>query len=500
MLSDRCRPSPSSSAAENRARLRRDAAAQLRTFALRASGRKQRSRDSPDDHRSWPARRLGRRSVTSASVLPALARSPRHGGAARSTAACSACSSDFPQNERREPSITALWPRGSHRAAFIDSKLTPLIVIASVLLGVAAIVLLPREEEPQIKVPMVDVLVSMPGSSAKEVEERVTRPMEKLLWEIPGVEYLYSTSRDGESLVIVRFKVGADPSPASSRLTEKLQANFDRIPHGVARAAHQAEVHRRRADPRAHVSQRALRSPHAAPARRPGGRCGQAGAAGRRDHPDRRRAPRDARAARSGEARLAQSQRRRPRADAPAGEPPDLARRAHDRQPGGRRGDRRFPRQRQDVGNVVVGVFGGRPSICARSRTSSTARRSRRTTCSLATARRAPRLAKNPPSRSASPSAPARTPSPSRTTSCARSTRSRARFIPADVAVTVTRHYGETAAEKSNELLLHMGIAVFGVARSSGSRSAGASPASSRWPFRPPSRSRCWSSISTASR
>ena len=65
--------------------------------------------------------------------------------------------------------------------AFIDSKLTPLIVIASVLLGVFAVLMLPREEEPQIKVPMVDVLVSMPGSSAKEVEERVTRPMEKLL-------------------------------------------------------------------------------------------------------------------------------------------------------------------------------------------------------------------------------------------------------------------------------------------------------------------------------
>jgi len=94
--------------------------------------------------------------------------------------------------------------------AFIDSKLTPLIVITSVLLGAAAIIMLPREEEPQIKVPMVDVLVSMPGFSAKEVEERATRPMEKLLWEIPGVEYIYSTSRPGESLAIVRFKVGED--------------------------------------------------------------------------------------------------------------------------------------------------------------------------------------------------------------------------------------------------------------------------------------------------
>ena len=72
------------------------------------------------------------------------------------------------------------------RVGVIDSKLTPLIVVSSVLLGLFAVIMLPREEEPQIKVPMIDVLVSMPGFSAKEVEERATRPMEKLLWEIPG--------------------------------------------------------------------------------------------------------------------------------------------------------------------------------------------------------------------------------------------------------------------------------------------------------------------------
>jgi multidrug efflux pump subunit AcrB len=118
--------------------------------------------------------------------------------------------------------------------AFIDSKLTPLVVITSVLLGVAAIFLLPREEEPQIKVPMIDVLVAMPGFSAKEVEERATRPMEKLLWEIPGVEYIYSTSRPGESLAIVRFKVGEDVEKSLVKLNQKLQSNFDRIPQGVS--------------------------------------------------------------------------------------------------------------------------------------------------------------------------------------------------------------------------------------------------------------------------
>jgi len=118
--------------------------------------------------------------------------------------------------------------------AFINSKLTPLIIVSSILLGVAAVLLLPREEEPQIKVPMVDVLVSMPGTSAKEAEERVTRPMEKLLWEIPGVEYVYSTSRPGESLVIVRFLVGSNAEECLVRLNQKLQSNFDRIPHGAS--------------------------------------------------------------------------------------------------------------------------------------------------------------------------------------------------------------------------------------------------------------------------
>ncbi len=117
---------------------------------------------------------------------------------------------------------------------FVDSKLTPLLIVAAILLGLASIILLPREEEPQIKVPMIDVLVSMPGAGAREVAERVTRPMEQLLWEIPGVEYVYSTSRPAESLVVVRFKVGSDLEQSLVRLNQKLQTNFDRIPHGVA--------------------------------------------------------------------------------------------------------------------------------------------------------------------------------------------------------------------------------------------------------------------------
>ena len=123
---------------------------------------------------------------------------------------------------------------GRIAAAFIHSKLTPLVVLASLALGLLAVIALPREEEPQIIVPMVDVFVQMPGASPTEVEQRVTRPMEKLLWEIPGVEYVYSTSSPGMSMVIVRFRVGEQEEPALVRLNQKLSAHFDMIPPGAS--------------------------------------------------------------------------------------------------------------------------------------------------------------------------------------------------------------------------------------------------------------------------
>jgi len=122
---------------------------------------------------------------------------------------------------------------GRLAAAFIQSKLTPLFIVASIALGALAVIALPREEEPQIIVPMVDVFVQMPGATPADVEQRVTRPMEQLLWEIPGVEYLYSTSSPGQSMVVVRFKVGEAEDGALVRLNQKLAANADRIPPGV---------------------------------------------------------------------------------------------------------------------------------------------------------------------------------------------------------------------------------------------------------------------------
>jgi multidrug efflux pump subunit AcrB len=122
---------------------------------------------------------------------------------------------------------------GRLAAAFIRSKLTPLFIGASLALGALAIVALPREEEPQIIVPMVDVLVEMPGATSADVEQRVTRPLEQLLWEVPGVEYVYSTSSPGQSMVVVRFRVGQPEEAALVRLNQKLAANADRIPPGV---------------------------------------------------------------------------------------------------------------------------------------------------------------------------------------------------------------------------------------------------------------------------
>jgi len=123
---------------------------------------------------------------------------------------------------------------GRFAALFINSKLTPLFVAASLLLGVQAVVKLPREEEPQIIVPMIDIFVEFPGATAREVEERVTKPMEKLLWEIPGVEYIYSTSSPGRSLAVVRFEVGQNEEKAIVRLNQKMFANFDLIPPGCS--------------------------------------------------------------------------------------------------------------------------------------------------------------------------------------------------------------------------------------------------------------------------
>lgn len=118
--------------------------------------------------------------------------------------------------------------------AFLNSKLTPLVIVASLALGAFAVLMIPREEEPQIVVPMLDVMTSMPGASPAEVEQQVTIPIEKLLREIPGVEYVYSTSSPGSSLVIARFLVGSKQEDALVQVYSKLYSNMDRLPRGTS--------------------------------------------------------------------------------------------------------------------------------------------------------------------------------------------------------------------------------------------------------------------------
>ncbi len=108
--------------------------------------------------------------------------------------------------------------------AFLDSKLTPLIIAASLGLGALALLATPREEEPQIRVPMVDVMVAWPGAEPAEVENRIVAPIERILWGVPGVEHIYSVSRPGMGMVTVRFKVNESNEASLVKVYERQSA------------------------------------------------------------------------------------------------------------------------------------------------------------------------------------------------------------------------------------------------------------------------------------
>ena len=116
---------------------------------------------------------------------------------------------------------------------FINSKITPLLMLASLLVGIMATFMTPREEEPQIVVPMVDLYIPYPGATPAEVESRVAKPLEKTLTEIPGVDYVYSTSMRDVALVTVRYKVGEDAEKSMVKLWSTLMKNMDKMPQGV---------------------------------------------------------------------------------------------------------------------------------------------------------------------------------------------------------------------------------------------------------------------------
>jgi multidrug efflux pump subunit AcrB len=359
------------------------------------------------------------------------------------------------------PGRAARGPAGRLAALFVESKLTPIAVIASILLGAVAVLMLPREEEPQIKVPMIDVLVAMPGAGAQEVENRVTRPMEQLLWEVPGVEYLYSTSSPGRSLAIVRFKVGTDIEAALVRLNQKLQANFDRIPPGTSEpivkprgiddvpvlaltfhsATHDHLTLRRIA---AEV-QRAIKSvPQVAETNLIGGT---------------RRALRvaldpAALAARDLTATGIIPMLQQANSRAHAGSRP-FANTEFLIETGA------FLRDAEEIGAVIVGVFDDRPvrlrdvaTITDEAEEPSNYVLHGDAQSSALEAAVTLSIAKRPGANAIDVV----------NTVLAKVDALRGTLLPSDVRLTITRDYGHTAAEKSNELLLHMGIAVFGVA------------------------------------
>jgi len=117
--------------------------------------------------------------------------------------------------------------------AFLDSKLTPLVIVASLGLGALALLATPREEEPQIRVPMVDVMVAWPGAEPAEVENRIVAPIERILWGVPGVEHIYSVSRPGLAMVTVRFRVNESNEASLVKVYERQSAMGWILPQGT---------------------------------------------------------------------------------------------------------------------------------------------------------------------------------------------------------------------------------------------------------------------------
>lgn len=117
--------------------------------------------------------------------------------------------------------------------ATIHSPLTPLMLLAAILVGVLSLMTIPREEEPQISVPMVDIMVPAPGLAASDAVELVAKPLEMIVKGVDGVEHIYTQAQDNGVMVTARFLVGSKPEDASTRIQEKIAANRDKIPGGI---------------------------------------------------------------------------------------------------------------------------------------------------------------------------------------------------------------------------------------------------------------------------
>ena len=117
---------------------------------------------------------------------------------------------------------------------FLNSNLSIILIVFSLIIGVAALYITPREEDPQIVVPLADIFVDFPGHTAAEVEQLVSTPLERMLYQVDGVEYVYSMSMDDRAIVTVRFYVGQDRERSLVKLFKKLNENSDSLSPGVA--------------------------------------------------------------------------------------------------------------------------------------------------------------------------------------------------------------------------------------------------------------------------
>ena len=234
---------------------------------------------------------------------------------------------------------------GRIAAFFQAAHITPLLALLALLLGVFAVLVTPREEEPQINVTMANVLIPFPGASVRDVEQMVATPAEQVLSQIAGVEHVMSVSRPGLAVITVQFKVGVPRTEALVRLYDTVNSNADWLPRGPGRAGadHQAQGHRRRADRHADAVQPQSRDRRLRPGARRAQRRGRAEARARhaRGRHHRRPGPRGARRDRPGAHGRQRRHRGRPARRAAVGQPRPAGGRAAGRQP--RRGGRVRP-------------------------------------------------------------------------------------------------------------------------------------------------------------
>ena len=138
------------------------------------------------------------------------------------------------QREREEIEQQSLGIAGRLACIFIDSPVSPLLMMAALAIGLLGLMFTPRQEDPKISVPMIDIFVQYPGASAAQVTSLVTEPLERIMHEIPGVRHVYSATERGRAMVTVRFLVGEQLGPSIVKVHDKLQSNLDKIPPGVA--------------------------------------------------------------------------------------------------------------------------------------------------------------------------------------------------------------------------------------------------------------------------